>query len=145
MLSNNNFKAVCSVTELAKKLDLSRARFYQLQKMGILPEPVYCIHTRRPFYPMDLQEKCLEVRKTGIGYNGRSIIFYSKRISTSRKPQNDRGQKYKELADTLKQMGLKITVSEAKNAINTLYPQGTADNDDGVIIRNLFRYFRQGV
>ena len=55
MLPNDDFKAVCSVTELAKKLDLSRARFYQLQKVCVFPEPVYCIRTKRPFYPMDIQ------------------------------------------------------------------------------------------
>ena len=54
MLSNNDFKAVCSVTELAKNLDMSRARFYQLQKLGVFPEPVYCIRTKRPFYPLVL-------------------------------------------------------------------------------------------
>ena len=81
MLSNNDFKAVCSVTELAKNLDMSRARFYQLQKVGVFPEPVYCVYTKRPFYTMGLQEKCLEIRETGIGHNGRPIIFYSKRGS----------------------------------------------------------------
>ena len=53
MLSNNDLKAVCTVTELAKKLDLSRARFYQLLKMGIFPKPAYCIRTRRPIYTLD--------------------------------------------------------------------------------------------
>ena len=35
MLSNNELKAVCSVTDMANKLGLSRARFYQLQKVGV--------------------------------------------------------------------------------------------------------------
>lgn len=145
MLSNDDFKAVCSVTKLAKKLDLSRVRFYQLQKVGVFPEPVYCIRTKRPFYPMDLQQKCIEIRKTGIGHNGQPIIFYRKRKDKPVKLQNQFNADYKQITDTLRQLGLKITVSEVKNTINTLYPQGTADSDDGAIIRDLFRHFRRGV
>ena len=46
MLPDYDLKAVCSVTALAKKLGLSRARFYQLQKMGVFCAPVYCTRTR---------------------------------------------------------------------------------------------------
>ena len=145
MLSNNDFKAVCSVTELAQKLDLSRARFYQLQKVGVFPEPVYCIRTKRPFYPLDLQQQCIEIRKTGIGHNGQPIIFYRTRKDKLVKPQNQLNADYKQLTDTLRQLGLKITVGEVKNAINTLYPQGVIGSDDGTIIRDLFRRFRKGV
>ena len=111
MTTDTSHKSICSITELAKKLGLSRARFYQLQKTRVFPPPVYCIHTKRPFYPMYLQEKCLKIRKTGIGNNGRPIIFYSKRGSMPRNPQNNQGQKYKGLADTLNQMGLNVTAN----------------------------------
>ena len=145
MLSNNDFIAVCSVTELAKKLDLSRARFYQLQKVGVFPEPVYCIYTKRPFYTMGLQEKCLEIRKTGIGHNGRPIIFYSKR-NISSKRQNNQSRKYAELADTLKQMGLNVSAVKVKNAVKVLRPETSEQPSiDGTIIRDLFRYFQQEV
>ena len=145
MLSNNDFKAVCSVTALAKDLDMSRVRFYQLQNAGVFPEPVYCIRTKRPFYPLDLQQQCIEIRKTGIGHNGLPIIFYQKRKDKPIKPQNQLNADYKQLTHTLRQFGLKITVSEVKNAVNTLYPQGTADNDGGAIIKEVFRYFQNGV
>ena len=145
MLSNNDFIAVCSVTELAKKLDLSRARFYQLQKVGVFPEPVYCVYTKRPFYTMGLQEKCLEIRKTGIGHNGRPIIFYSKR-NISSKRQNNQSRKYAELADTLKQMGLNVSAAKIKNAVKALRPETSEQPSiDGTIIRDLFRYFQQEV
>jgi len=75
MLSNNELKAVCSVTEMAGKLGLSRARFYQLQKTGVFPAPVYCVRTKRPLYPLDLQQECLDTRKTGIGHNGQPIVL----------------------------------------------------------------------
>ena len=99
MTANIEQQSICSVTELAKKLRLSRARFYQLHNTGVFPPPVYCLYTKRPFYPMDLQEKCLKIRKTGIGYNGRPIIFNSKRDCGSASPKNNMDPKYKELAD----------------------------------------------
>ena len=53
---------------------------------------------------------------------------------------------YKQLADTLRQLGLNVTSNAVKNAVNTLYPEGmSAHADDGTILRDLFRYFRQGV
>ena len=145
MPSNDDLKAVCSVSELVKKIGLSRARFYQLQKMGIFPKPVYCICTKRPFYPLDLQQRCLAIRKTGIGHNGRPIIFYGVRKDKPVKPQDQLNHGYKQLADTLRQMGLNVTVSTVENAVNTLYPEGMPNDDEGVIIRDLFRYCRQGV
>ena len=79
MLLDNDFGAVCSVTELAGKIGLSRARFYQLMEKGVFPKPVYCTRTRRPFYTLDLQQKCIDIRKTGIGYNQQPVVFYSER------------------------------------------------------------------
>ena len=145
MLSNNDLKTICSVAELAKMLALSRARFYQLQKMGVFPMPVYCIRTKRPFYPLELQQKCLAIRKTGIGHNGQPIIFYRMRKDKPVKPQDQSNLDYKQLAHTLRQMGLNVTVSTLNNAVNTLYPKGMPDDDEGAVIRNLFRHFRQGV
>ena len=144
MLSDNSLKAVCSVTELAKKLGLSRARFYQLQEIGVFPKPVYCVRTKRPFYPLDLQQKCIDIRKTGIGCNGQIIIFYTSRQNKAGKSQNQSDRKYEELADTLRQMGLNVTCSKVKNAVKTLYPEKLAQHPvEGEVIRDLFRYFKQ--
>jgi len=143
--SDNHIEAICTVTELAKKLSLSRARFYQLVNMDIFPMPVYCIRTKRPFYPLGLQQQCMEIRKTGIGHNGQPIIFYRVRKGKPAKSQNPSNVVYEQLVDTLRQLGMKITISEVKNAINTLYPRGTAGDDDGTIIRDLFRHFSHGM
>ena len=146
MTANMEHKSICSVTELARKLELSRARFYQLQKTGVFPVPVYCLYTKRPFYPLDLQERCLEIRKTGIGHNGRPIIFYSKRDSITTKPNNCSEHKYTELSDTLKQMGLKISPAKAGKAFVALYPENWKEIDiNGEIIAEVFRYLQNAV
>lgn len=146
MKSQQNLISVCSVTQMARKLELSRARFYQLQKTGVFPVPVYCLYTKRPFYPMNLQEKCLEIRKTGIGHNGRPIIFYSKRDGAATKPNSCSEENYKELSDALKQMGLKISPAKAGKAFIALHPDNWKKLEiDGEVIAEVFRHFQNGV
>ena len=146
MLPDNNFKAICSVTELAGKLGLSRARFYQLLEMGIFPKPVYYTRTKRPFYPLDLQQKCIDVRKTGIGYNGQPVVFYTSRQNRPGKFRNPPYDKYEELAGILSRMGLSVTPGKVKNAVKTLYPEELTERPiEGIVIRNLFRYFKGGL
>ncbi len=146
MLLADDLKAVCTVTELAKKLGLSRARFYHLQRMGVFPTPIYCTRTKRPFYPLDLQQKCIDIRKTGIGLNGQLILFYTSRKDKSLKSPSQLDHKCEELADILSQMGLNVARNKVKNAVNVLYPGGLAQcPDEGMVIRDLFRYFKQGL
>ncbi len=124
---HENFESVCSVVKLAEKLDLSRARFYQLQKSGIFPPPVYSIYTKRPFFPANLQNQCLKIRNSGVGLNGNPVIFYSKREKQASKTQSCSKQNFKDLSDMLKAMGLKVLPAKAGKAFMTFTPKiGTA-------------------
>ena len=145
-MKNNDAKTICSVTELAKKLVMSKARFNQLQKMGIFPPPVYCIFTKRPFYPSDLQQKCIAIRKTGVGFNGKIAIFYSARKKTPAQSPTHSDHRYQEFASVIRQMGLNVTKARLKIAVKDLYPQGIpAQADEGTIIMAIFRYLAAGV
>jgi len=146
MLSDKNVKTICSVTDLVGMLGLSRARFYQLLKEGIFPQPVYDIRTRRPFFTAQLQEHCLRIRQTGIGFNGCYILFYARRNNNGHRKEKNRNRsnsKYSDLTATLTQMGLDVSVSQVKDAIEALYPEGLEEqNDEGTVIRDLFRYLK---
>src|SRR5271166_3448958 len=76
-------KAAVSVAEMAKMVRLSRARFYQLQQVGVFPSPVYDVSTRRPIYVQELQEVCLEVRRRNCGINGKPVLFYAHRLGAT--------------------------------------------------------------
>lgn len=76
-------KAAVSVSEMARSLRLSRARFYELIEAGILPPPIYLIRTKRPFYNAELHAVCLRVRETGEGLNGEPVVFYAARATTT--------------------------------------------------------------
>ncbi len=150
MMSDNNLKAVCSVTEMAKKLDLSRARFYQLLEKGVFPKPAHYTHTKRPFYTLDLQQKCSEIRKTGIGFNGEPVIFNTPRkIIKPNGCDNGWDSKFNEfcgeLVEVLKQMELKMTRDKVKNTLQEIYPDGLERFVvDGELICDLFGYFKSG-
>jgi len=114
--------------------------------MGVFPKPVYCLRTKRPFYTLDLQQKCIEIRKMGIGHNGQPIIFYTSRKNKSNNSHNQSDHRYEELADILRRMGLNVTCNKVKNAIKALYPEELTQYPvEGTVIRDLFRYFKQGL
>lgn len=144
---NYNPKRMISVGEMAEILGHSRARFYQLQGT-IYPYPIYDIKTRRPFYDLELQQICQEIRETGMGWNGQNIMFYAPRntsITSRRSSKFKNHSEYQELTDTLNNMGLNITEKQVKEAVQKLYPQGNEKEEAGVVIRELFRFFKYGV
>src|SRR5205085_90216 len=70
--------AAHSVAATARLCGLSRARFYDLIRDGVMPQPVYCIRTKRPLYTADLAALCQRVKETNVGIDGRFVIFYAR-------------------------------------------------------------------
>ena len=154
-ISESQLKPICSVRELAEDiLGLSRSQFYNLQKHGVFPFPVYDIRTRRPYYPIALQKICIHIRRTNIGYNNLPVLFYSIRKrksessqmrSSAKASEQSAQQGDSELVETLQRMGLgKVTVVQVRSAISQLYPKGLPQ-EQGVVLRDLFRFLRQRV
>jgi hypothetical protein len=136
-------KPIISVTEMAKNLNLSRARFYQLLEQGIFPQPIYDLRTHRPMYDAKLQKCCLDIRETGIGFNTQYILFYSPRKKEAQ-PRNSKktiktDSLHVEFAETLGSMGLSCSAKEVSEALSELYPEGIG-SEHGVVIRDLFRF-----
>ena len=139
MVPENNLKAVFPVAEVATEVGLSRARFWQLYKMGVFPEPLRSGSNCR-FYSEELRQKCIEIRKTGIGYNGQPTVFYD-----SRKDMSQNLLIYEHFVDALQQMKKNVTLDAVKKAIHTLYPDGLPPKyDEGCVVGELYRYFDKG-
>jgi hypothetical protein len=152
MMSNSNLKPICSVTEMIRMLEFSRGRFYQLLEQQIFPPPIYDLRTKRPFYTLDLQQLCLNIRESNVGFNGQYVLFYSprKEKQANSSDRSDRKNKSQnslsdELAQTLCRMGLSVDAQKVSSTIVRLFPDGTDDKDHGVLIRDLFRFFKNGV
>jgi hypothetical protein len=138
-------KPIVSVSEICDMIELSRARFYQLLESGFFPKPLQDERSKRPYYDIELQQKILESRQSSIGVNGSYMLFYSPRKNgtTSSQKKQKVDPVVKELTDTLKSMGLETTVEQVKQGLSELYPDGTDTVDQGVVIRELFRYLKQ--
>lgn len=130
-------QAVCTVTQMAKRLRLSRARFYQLIEAHVFPPPVYCPFTRRPLYPLDIQETCIKIRETGIGLTGQFVRFYERR--KTRKPDPDQTQ----ARAILRGMGLSVTAAQIQKALVQIkVPRSGQRPTDPEVIRMLFQHFQ---
>ena len=85
-------KEIVTVTEMACLCRLSRARFYQLTGEGIFPTPSRNEQTGRPFFNREQQERCLLVRRTNRGANGKAVMFYGCRPEAPLQPKRKRKQ-----------------------------------------------------
>jgi hypothetical protein len=143
-------KAVVSVTDMARMCELSRQRFYQLVGT-VFPWPLYSVATRRPFYPEDLQQLCLQFKKTHRGIDGKPVLFYG--TSRNRKAKKIRcstgtanGNSREELAllvHAIRELGFSATESQVEAAVMALYPSGIDDADTGEVIRIVFLHLKQ--
>ena len=123
---------------------LSRARFYQLQKAGIFPPPLYDVKTRRPIYDEEMQKVCLEVRRRNCGVNGKPILFYARRQplappnveATKGEAPAPKAEQYPELIEALQALGLAgVTAAQVGAAVKEVFPQGTAGVDQAELVR----------
>src|SRR5437016_4078439 len=104
-------KIAVSVSDMARMVGLSRARFYQLMKLGVFPCPLRDPSKKRPYFDQKLQETCLEVRRRNCGVNGEPVLFYARRQPTAPAPSKTRRTlppkrgNHSDLTDSLKALG----------------------------------------
>ncbi len=143
--TENSLKSVCSTTVMARKLALSRSRFYDLVKQGVFPRPVNCPDTSHLFYTLELQQQCLQVKQTGIGINGKPVLFYtSRKRSTGRKKSaDDIDHDYfaMNLFGILKNMGKTLSKSQLRDILKAMYPNGLPEWPiDQVELKKIFNF-----
>jgi hypothetical protein len=139
---NEPLKIAVTVTEMARMVGLSRARFYELVNEGVFPPAVYCVRTRRPIYVEDLQKVCLEVRHRNCGVNGRPVLFYSMRATSPTKPRKivtPTREQYPDVTAAVRALGLTTTTNdEVTQAVKHLYPNGLGSVSQPEVIRAVF-------
>ena len=142
-----NFKPIISVIDACRMLQLSRSRYYQLIQSGFLPKPKIDARSQRPYYDEELQEKLLECRQTGVGVDGSLLMFYTprpqKNNSDKKKPSKRIDPVIKDYVETLESMGVETTAQEVQETLKEIYPEGTNQEDQGLVVRELFRQLKQ--
>jgi len=138
-------KAFISVVEMAAMLDLSKSRFHALIHVGVFPKPTRHESCNRPVFTLEVQQKCLEIRNTGIGHHGQPVLFNRMRANgkprTRRQPDQPIHDDHADLIEALKSLGLTATNEAVGQALLELYPSGV-DGNQGEVIRQVFLHLR---
>jgi hypothetical protein len=143
---------VYSITEVAALCGISRGRFYDLIKSGVMPHPVYDLATRRPMYESDMAALCVRVRETNVGFDGRYVLFYPRRkaskVTTAPDRQTARRPSapdplMREMIEALKAMNLKADDNEIVAAVTQRCPQGLAESTFETDLRAIFDHLRR--
>ncbi|MEZ5949116.1 MAG: hypothetical protein R3C12_07860 [Planctomycetaceae bacterium] len=135
-------KAVVSVVEMANLCLLSRSRFFALIQSGVFPKPVRNGACKRPVFDLELQQKCLDIRRTGIGLNG-PVLFNRKAKAPTKKTRPKLASDHADLLDALKSLGLQTTAEVVDGALRELFPSGWADVDEGQRVRQVFLHLQR--
>jgi predicted DNA-binding transcriptional regulator AlpA len=147
-IQDKSRKAFISALEMAEMLDLSKSRFFALVKAGSFPKAVQIESCKRPVYDSESQQKCLDIRRTGIGANGAPVLFNRKRkaVASGSKQRREKGPvsgKHAEIIEALKSLGLTANGEAVEAALAELYPTGYADIDQGEIVRQVFLHLQR--
>lgn len=147
MSENIVTKSAVSVTEMARMVGLSRARFYQLVKKGTFPPADQDHATNRPCYLEGKQRQILEARRRNCGVDGKPILFYCRRNDAGQKRATSRPtigkvkevvKKYTDLIDGLAALNVTATIAQVEQLLKELFPNGTDGIDPGEVIRAVF-------
>jgi hypothetical protein len=148
---SGDIKAGVSVSEMARRVGLSRQRFHQLVQCRVFPEPQRDEASGRPYYDEPTQQQCLEVRRRNCGINGQIVLFYTRRFpAMPAKPKTTKpkleapGKDVSALVDGLNALGLvTATAAQVQRVTEELYPQGTAGIDQGEVLRAVFLHLKR--
>jgi hypothetical protein len=141
-------KAFISALEMAEMLDLSKSRFFALVKSGSFPKAVQIESCKRPVYDLDSQQKCLDIRRTGMGANGSPVLFNRKRKATGSPAKQRRTKEpitgnHAEIIEALKSLGLNASKDVVEAALKELHPTGFDDIDQGELVRQVFLHLQR--
>lgn len=145
-------KAAYSVAETAALCGVSRSRFYDFMESGVMPPPIYCLRSRRPYYPADLAALCVRIRETSIGFDGQFVLFYDRKPTPvaappTEMPQNARKATAldpltKEMVETLRAMGVRASDGDVLAAVTRRCPSGVTEASFETDLRAVFDALR---
>jgi hypothetical protein len=137
-------KAATSVSETAAMCQLPRSRFHALVRAGVFPKPVDSGGRTRPYYTPELVRQCLDIRRTGIGADGKVVLFNCRpeKKPERRPPATPPPAEYPELVESLKSLGLAVTGDVVGAAVEVVFPTGVSGIEHGELVRRVFLHLQ---
>lgn len=135
MAENIVTKSVVSVTEMARMVGLSRARFYQLVKRRTFPVSDLDSLSGRPCYCEQKQRLILEARRRNCGVDGKAILFYTRRkdcgqVKVPTRPAKPKGNRNQYADVIVYLLGAQITMTAAQ--VETFVKEEMAKGTEGI-------------
>lgn len=133
---------------MARMLKMSRARLYQLMNAGTFPQPNRDDPTH-PYFTRDQQAQILQIYRTNVGLDGKSIFFRPKETRTPppSRPKKASGvmtQDTQEILSAIRGLGLtQVKRVNLQEAIAVVFQGGTLPEDKGLAVKQLFLHLRQ--
>lgn len=149
--TNPQLRGAVSVSQMAKLVGLSRARFYDLVASGTFLPPIYSVRSRRPMYTADIQDANLAVRQSNIGVDGEYVVFYDTNTDrqSNRTPRRRSGSSPSGPAASLVRqlggLGLRVTADQVEAALAAVYPNGVEAESDSDVLRAVYRHLRSQI
>ena len=141
-----------SCAAVARRLGLSRQRFWQLRRDGVFPQPQVDEQSGRQYYTDEQVGLCLDLRKRNVGLNGRIVLFYSPRPTTNlpkvqsrrTRPRSERSSPHAVMIESLRALGLTaINEAQIDEALAAVFPGGTTGVDQSELIRAVFLHVQR--
>ena len=149
--TEQDFKEAVSVSEMARMVGLSRARFYELVAQGVFVPPVHSVSSKRPYFNAELQERNLQVRQTHrAALTGETVLFNEKRCSPPRpappvvrRTGRRRAAPQAGLVEGVKSLGIEATAAQVEQALASCFPSGTVGHEETAVLRTIYRHLRR--
>ena len=150
-----NIPEYINISTMAKLLNLSRSRLYQLVEQGVLLKPVYLLNNKRPVYTKEMAMRNIEVKNSNVGIHCEIVMFYSARTpmtstktkKATAKPTDKEivsSDKHADMIDALESLGLEdISSLQIDSAIIKCFPDGTENISEDDILTEVFRYIKR--
>ncbi|MBY0457451.1 MAG: hypothetical protein K2V38_08960 [Gemmataceae bacterium] len=133
--------AAISVSAMAALCQLSRSRFHTLVRAGVFPKAKQ--DGGRPHYPHDLIQQCLDIRRTGIGADGKVVLFNRRPEKKPARPATvPPPAEYPELVESLKALGLPVADAVVGSAVEAVFPDGAEGVEHGELVRRVFLHLQ---
>lgn len=143
-MNEKPIKAVVSVAEMCRLLGMSRSQFQHHVKNGTFHEPLRLESNNRPYFTASMVEDNLQARATSVGVNGEYVLFYDRKPKDDTSSTNPPKRDHTALLDGLKALGLtSVTASQIEAALAACFPTGTANEDENVLLRAVFRHLKR--
>lgn len=144
MTNEKPLKAVVTLAEMCRLLQISRSQFYWHVKKGTFHEPLRMESNNRPYFTASMVEDNLQARQTGIGVNGEYVLFYERQSKSGTSSQPKRKPNHSALIEGLKALGLAaVTPEQVEVALTACFPKGTSGEDESAVLRAVFRHLKR--